>query len=38
MMASQALAKPGAVPAEGQARPGVNPWFVAITVTLATFM
>jgi DHA2 family multidrug resistance protein len=37
-MATQALAKPGAVPAEAAARPAVNPWLVAITVTIATFM
>jgi MFS transporter, DHA2 family, multidrug resistance protein len=39
-MATQALAKPSAVPTQsmGSARPAVNPWFVAITVTLATFM
>jgi DHA2 family multidrug resistance protein len=39
-MATQALGKPSAVPVDvpGTARPAVNPWLVAITVTLATFM
>ncbi|HEY6308657.1 MAG TPA: DHA2 family efflux MFS transporter permease subunit [Candidatus Angelobacter sp.] len=37
-MATQALAEPSAVQTLSAARPAVNPWFVAITVTLATFM
>jgi MFS transporter, DHA2 family, multidrug resistance protein len=39
-MATQALAEPNAVQTQsmGNTRPAVNPWFVAITVTLATFM
>ena len=38
-MSTQALSRPlGASTKETVAKPAVNPWLVAITVTLATFM
>ena len=37
-MSSQALSQPLTAPARSIAKPAVNPWLIAITVTLATFM
>jgi DHA2 family multidrug resistance protein len=37
-MSTQVLAEPLSVPAQSMAKPAVNPWVIAVTVTLATFM
>src|SRR6202522_1235418 len=37
-MATATLAAPAKIPAKPKARPIINPWVVALTVTLATFM
>ena len=37
-MATATLAAPAGIQAKAPSRPFINPWVVALTVTLATFM